>query len=719
MFRWTPYIFLRWVFFLMLGILLTLFYPSVSSSMLYVGGLAWLMYVLCWFTFSGKQFRQYASLFGFLAALLLMAVGSLRTSQHTAQNDPSHFIHQDSIEAYQGKIISEIQPRAKSWRAQIEVEKVYAKGTWKSGTGKIMAYFSKAPEDENPPKGLDYAALVLVRAAPQKLTAPKNPEGFDYQAYLFYQNIYHQHFIKPTQYLCLARDVSFVESVWAVSYYLRAKGLAILKKHLPESTRFATASALLLGVKDYLEDELRAAYAGSGLMHLLAVSGLHVGLVMLMLRWLLGPIRKIRFGRYIFLCLVIALLVLYAFVTGLSPSVLRAVLMFSLVLGAETFERRGLIYNNISISAFILLFFNPFLLVSVSFQLSYLAVLGIVYLQPKIYAWFSPKAYLLDKAWQLTSVSIAAQIGTAPLAIYYFHQFPNYFILANLLVLPAATYLLGLGVCLLLLDFIPYLGSILGVLFYYFIGLVNGVATGIQALPGSVSLGWYISKLEVFLLYVFILFFLLLWAKRRLYYLGLSLLMFLFFQLSYAYRYFESSWQKELVIFHVPRQAHFNLIWGQESYFFAQNEELLTDENTIDFNLAPYWLNRKITEIHSATFEAEVPKLPAGYRATKKWSTLRVEGKLFLFLHQRMYASEIKVLESVRPDYVILQNNAVSDVSALSAHLHIPYLVLDASNGWVLVQRLAKEASEQKIACWSVAQKGAFRIDLQRMQVYP
>jgi len=711
MFQWTPYIFLRWVFFLIVGILLSLFFPYIHQTLLYVGAVAWLAYLLCWFMFTNEQSRRYTIVFGILVALILISVGSLRTAQFTAQSNPLHFMNQDILEAYQGKIVTDVQERSKSFRTQLEVQKVLVKGTWKPATGRIMVYFRKS-EGYTLPKNLGYGSLILTNTQPQKLSPSKNPEGFDYQSYLFYQNIYHQHFINETQYKIIGKELSALDNFWALSYTIKEKGLAILKKHLPESTRFATASALLLGVKDYLDDDLRAAYSGSGLMHLLAVSGLHVGLVMWMISWVFAPLKKTLLGKYVFLILVVSLLNIYAFITGLSPSVLRAVLMFTLVLVAITFERKGLIYNNISISAFILLIFNPFLLASVSFQLSYLALLGIVYLQPKIYAWLEVKNYWIDKAWELTSVSIAAQIGTAPLAIYYFHQFPNYFILANLLVLPFAGLVLGLGIVLLLFDFIPYLSDGLGFVFYHLIGAVNGVAYFIQKLPGAVSLGWYLSATETFLLYLFLFFFLLLWAKRKLYYLGLAVLALAIFQASMAVRYFENASQKQLVIFHTPRQAHFNVIMGRESYFLAKNNELLSDSSSFSFNIEPYWLRRGVGKVYKETFQETSFQMPFGYQTQDKWSIFKVENKLFLLLHQRLYESDYASISTLKPDYVVIQNNALGELSAISEVIKIPYLVIDASNGRFLAQRIEEEAKDRKLPCWNIGEKGAFRMDL-------
>ncbi len=706
MFHWTPYIFVRWVFFLILGIVLQLFFNLDVALWVRVLLVAWIAYSASWYFFSAKQHRQYAAVLGMLAGAFLIAAGGLRTQQYTAKNDPLHFIHLDSLEAYQAKIISQVQLRTKSYRAEVAVQKVLHKGTWQESKGRVMMYFRKqeSPALDNM---LEYGSVLLVRGTPQLLEPSKNPQGFDYQGYLYYQNIYHQHFLAPETYQVMGKSLTLGEQFVDFSYRLRMQGLAVLETHLTQKPALATASALLLGVKDYIDDDLRAAYSGSGLMHLLAVSGLHVGLIMWILNYLFAPLKKNKlWGKYLFLALIVGLLCMYAFVTGLSPSVMRAVLMFSLVLLATTFGRQGLIYNNIALSAFILLVFNPFLIASVSFQLSYLAVLGIVYIQPKIYRWFTIENYVLHKAWELTTVSIAAQIGTFPLAIYYFHQFPNYFVLANLLVLPMAFPVLGIGIALLFLGKIPLLGEGIGFVFENLISAVNLVASLIQQLPGAVSSGLYLSRMEVLYLYGFLIFFLMLWAYRKLYYLAGAVLVLLLFQISYSTRYFQNQQQQALVIFHTPRIAQLNLMLGKENHLILKDSTLLEDPSMLNFNLTPYWQYRGITQNYTH-FSTPI-HAPFAYQDFDKWSFLYFDKKLWLFISQRLYEEDLAILRPCQPDFVVLQNNALYQLEPLTQTLKVPYLIVDASNGYYRSKAIQTEAKQKNISCWNIHEKGAF-----------
>lgn len=171
-------------------------------------------------------------------------------------------------------------------------------------------------------------------------------------------------------------------------------------------------------------------------MHILAVSGLHVGIIFIILSKLLFFLERHKYGKILQSALIILILIFYAMLTGLSNSVIRATIMFIFICFGRMFTRQVNIYNTLSASAFIMLLYNPYSIMDVGFQLSYLAVISIVFFQPKIYSLLNLRYKFPDYIWQLVSVAIAAQIATFPLTIHYFNQFPVYFILSNILIIP-------------------------------------------------------------------------------------------------------------------------------------------------------------------------------------------------------------------------------------------------------------------------------------------
>ena len=196
----------------------------------------------------------------------------------------------------------------------------------------------------------------------------------------------------------------------------------------------------------------------------------------------------------------------YAFITGLSPSVLRAAVMFSLFSWRESRHAKSNPYNILAASAFILLVYNPYLLMLVGFQLSYAAVLAIVALFDPIYRLLAFRSYLADQVWKLIVVSLAAQIGTFPLAIYYFHQFPVYFLITNMVVIPLAWLIINTGVLLLMVSWISvWLSAIIGMLLSVFLMVMNGAVNFIHGLPGAVLHGLVLHLPQVVLIYLLII----------------------------------------------------------------------------------------------------------------------------------------------------------------------------------------------------------------------
>ncbi|MCR5497714.1 MAG: ComEC/Rec2 family competence protein [Paludibacteraceae bacterium] len=248
-----------------------------------------------------------------------------------------------------------------------------------------------------------------------------------------------------------------------------------------QGEELAIACALTLGDKSHLDKELKESYAATGASHVLAVSGLHVGIIYLVIITLLNTL--LRGNRFKQIRIVIALSALwfYAFIAGLSPSVVRASVMFSLVSFGDMLGRRSQTINTVLASAFIMLIYEPRYLIDVGFQLSYTAVLSILLLHEKIYKSLQFRFFLLGKAWSLTSVSIAAQLGTLPVMLYHFHRFSNCFWLSGLIVIPAATLLIYGCALLLLTSSFPFLSMKIGKLLSL---LIDGMNTSIRWIEG-------------------------------------------------------------------------------------------------------------------------------------------------------------------------------------------------------------------------------------------
>ena len=321
----------------------------------------------------------------------------------------------------------------------------------KSMDSKIIAYFEKNEKSLS----LKYGDCIALFASPDEVEKPPNPEQFDYKDYLYKKGVTHQVYLKSDAWI----DIGYNDSnpIYRFSYWMRDFLLETMQNLGVQDEEYSVAAAILLGYDDSLPQELRQKYVAAGAMHILCVSGLHVGVIFMVFSYMLAFLDDRRKWQYVVKnCILFVLIWFYALIAGLAPSILRATIMLSFVIVGNMINRKGVLLNSLAASAFILLCVNPANLFDVGFQLSYLAVIGIVVLQVPISKIVYSKYKIINKIWEITSVTIAAQIATAPFTIYYFHQFPIYFWLSNLFMTPISSVVIMGGMIMLLIFFIPY-----------------------------------------------------------------------------------------------------------------------------------------------------------------------------------------------------------------------------------------------------------------------
>ncbi|MEQ8909876.1 MAG: ComEC/Rec2 family competence protein [Vicingaceae bacterium] len=323
---------------------------------------------------------------------------------------------------------------------------------------------------------------------------PLNPYQFDYAAFMKNRGVYFQ------TYLDSLHRIAHFPTLRSQAEKLRSQLIANYQKLGIEGDELAVLVAISLGDKSKLGDELQEAYAGAGAMHILAVSGLHVGIVFLLFNRLLFFLKQSLWQRWLKAIVLLLIIWGFAFLTGLSPSVQRAACMFSFVVIAKALNRHSEILNSISGAAFILLIINPLMLYEVGFQLSFAAVIGIVSLHPIIYSWLTPRWWLLDQAWSLMVVSICAQLATLPFVIFYFHQFPNWFLLTNLFVIPLAFVIVAGALIVSVLFLIFQQAFLLGKLLGVVVTILNLIIERMQALPFFQTEGIWLEGSSILLL---------------------------------------------------------------------------------------------------------------------------------------------------------------------------------------------------------------------------
>lgn len=473
----------------------------------------------------------------------------------------------------------------------------------------------------------------LAKGQFQPLSPPVHPGSFDFARFMAQKGMVRQLYL-PDQQVYQLGEVPFFSLAAQIRSW--SAGLqARLSRLLPASSA-GLVSALVLGQKNQLDPEVKADYAKVGAMHVLAVSGMHVGIVAMGLQFLLafwrkpGPLPKLLKAT-----IAVAGIWLFALLAGAGPSVMRAAAMFSLfTIGRELYLQKN-VWNILAATALIMLCLDTRTLFAVGFQLSYAAVAAIVYFQPRLYRLWIVRSRPLDYAWQLLSLGLAAQLGTAAISIHYFHQFPLYFWLSGLLIVPLATLALLLGLAVLILGELPLLGELLIAGLHQLVLFMNKAMGWIAELPGSSITPLHLSGTSAVLL-LGILLSLVLYTHYRQQYLGGVLLVGAGLLLWQQNTMLQRSWQQQECLVYASRSGlGITLIEGRCARTYVSDSSVLAE---IAYAKKAFLLQKMIRQ--------EEESLLAAGSQTIVWKNQRL-----LWLTQAIDTCDQRVR---RPDIVML-----------------------------------------------------------------
>ena len=390
------------------------------------------------------------------------------------------------------RLSDEIVAKANSWRCKGEVLEVLdSQGHSVKVSGNVLVYWPKRSNASKPL--LSYGDEIWIVGTILPMPSAAFPEDFDFKAVMRYQDVQHQLFLQEGSWKWVGNGGA---KICKLGFYIRNTLVSEFARIFEPKTA-AMMSSLLLGYRQEMDKESVAAFSATGTMHVLAVSGLHVGLIYLLLVLLFAGKHRVTKLNIAQAMAVIAMLWFFALITGLSPSVIRACAMFSIIeVGRSILYRQSNLLNSLFTAAFIQLLFQPLNLIDAGFQLSYLAVAGIAIIYPSIIEWFQPGNRILNYLYQMAALSVSATISTLPVTLYYFHTFPVWFIPANLIAVPISSLLIYLGMLCLLLAKVPWLGAALIWLTEAGMRLFTTAVTFFSKLPGATIQGLYITVLE-------------------------------------------------------------------------------------------------------------------------------------------------------------------------------------------------------------------------------
>ncbi|WEK37273.1 MAG: ComEC/Rec2 family competence protein [Candidatus Pseudobacter hemicellulosilyticus] len=637
--------------------------------------------------------------------LLLLAFGSLLTIYKDPTYHPQWIGHQIIPDSPQTLIATIQEPpsaRARSWKTTAAVQGIFNNQHLSRARGKILLYL---PKDSSSSR-LQYGDILLFSRALQPVQKSGNPGAFNYQRYCALQGIHHQTFLPHGSFTLLNNhSIPWLipNPFYQFLYRLQEKLLGILQKFIPGSKECGLAEALLIGYKDHLDKDLVQAYSNTGVIHVIAISGLHLGIIY----WLLYSACKL-FHRFKAIHLVRPLIIIsglwaFSLLAGASPSVLRSAVMFSGLALGEAISRRSTVYNSLAGSAFLLLCYNPFWLWDTGFQLSYAAVLSISIFYRPIYRCCYLKPYLLDQAWKLLAGTLAAQVLTLPILLFQFHQFPLLFLFSNLLAIPLSSLILLGEIALCLLAVFPIIAQPLGQGLHWVIRLLNSSIEWTNTLPINSIRQIPCTLTQAFLLYG-ILAALAAWLLfRKSSYLLPALALLLPFCFIDALNRYQHNRQQLMVIYQQPGRQAIDLFQGRQYVFHG--DPLPGQEASLpDPGLEP---SRNFFRVTAADSLASL------HHVTRQ-SPLLFFGKHSLLIPDTAFCSLTqKEITQYPPsrfpiDLLLLSHNAPVRLDRLASLFRISQVVIDGSNSYRNSRRWQQDCQRLGIPCHYSPSQGAF-----------
>ncbi|RLD40879.1 MAG: hypothetical protein DRI89_10985 [Bacteroidetes bacterium] len=697
---WSTRPFVRILLYLVTGILLGYYLPVstlVASSLLIIGLISLvLLYVVK--LIRNRRVHKWQWMQGLLIGFTLALTGLLLI---TLRMNTSSKVAVGETKSYWAEVVNDPIETQLSVKMLLSVRPIKVEGDLADPV-QLIAFLAKDMKSQ----ALKYGDRFLFQAKIGVPNEPMNPGEFNYKKYLALNGIHYSVFINGNQWQYI--DNSSQNIFKKLAGQLRNYLLQSLQENGLGGRDYAVAAAILLGYDNLMDTDLEQDFVNAGAMHILCVSGLHVGVIFLVFNLLLGFLRRNRFQRIIKALLLLLLVWSYAMLTGLSPSVQRAAVMISIFIFGNALERRGNAFNTLAASAFLLLLFNPLLIFNVGFQLSYSAVLGILTFHRPIYLLMYFKNKMADKIWSITVLSFAAQLGTFPLAAHYFHFFPTYFWLTNLFVFPLSFLIIAAGMLFIAVSWLPLLPMLIGTVLSGFIYLLNQLVGFVKYLPFHGMNDLYFPWFKVLFVYaiILLLFFMFSMKKVRLLLpvLGIFVLL-LTFQSIHKYNILK---QNRMVVYSIKKHSAYDFINGRE-HLLLLDSVLIKEQENLDYSLTN---SRVMWGLDHQQALLDVPNtsnnaglyFDVDFAAFGDLKIAIVDGS------EKYYAGKF---EKMKLDVVFVKGKKSLQIKKLQTLFNVNEVILDASVPIWKSRKIEREVKENGFSCYNVRKKGAYIVELQ------
>ena len=541
--------------------------------------------------------------------------------------------------------------------------------------GKVVFY---VPKKAN--KVIEVGNKIKLFQTPKILQNSFNPNQFDYSKYLQNQNVFHELKLKETDFFVVSADTNFYHYI----NLIKSKLLKSYQVQSFKSDNYNLLMALLFGEKTELSKELSNNYTQAGIIHILAISGLHIALIYGIVLWLTKPLQRLKKGKvYIFL-ISLSVLWFYAVLAGFSASIVRAAVMFSIIAFAKILNRQSNIYNSLALSAMVLLLYNPNYLFDVGFQLSFAAVLSIVIFQPLVRKYSYSKYYVVRETKSLLLISLVAQIGVLPLTLYYFGQFPLLFLLANLIAIPLSSIILILGLVLIPFNFsLPKVAVYLSIFVNFLIDLMNNFTVWIVQFEIFIIRNIAFHEVLVVLMYVIIACVIYFVYHPKIKNLSPILGAVLVFQMGYFLLNSKEKNNNEFVVFNVMKHNLFVETKNNSAVFYT--DDITNSKQTIE------------------TYTRG--KFVKSYRVEPLKNVFAFKKKILCIDSLGVYNSKQK------PEVIVLTQSPKINLRRLISILKPKQIIADGSNYKSYVKLWKATCEQEKIPFHATAEKGFYRLN--------
>lgn len=619
--------------------------------------------------------------FGLVTCFLSFFIGTTTQITHNDFFHKSNYIHYSSIFEKPHLLSVTLREKLKSSNSNDRYIAIVNHIDQLESTGRVILNVRK----DSLRHVFEIGNILQIKTTLQKNSPPNNPDQFDYSKYLENKQIFAQLYADTDE---IRINTEMEKNIWYYASKLRSKIIRNLEKSDFHKTELNVAIALILGQQQDISPEIIRDYQYAGAVHILSVSGLHIGFILLFVTFILKPLPNTKRGSLFKLIIILSSLFLFGIIAGLAPSVVRSVTMFSFVAIGNHLRRSVNIYHTLLVSILIILLFEPSFLFDVGFQLSYIALFFIIWLQPLLASIWLPKNKITKYIWDILTVSFAAQIGTLPLSIYYFHQFPGLFFVTNLVIIPLLSIIMVLGVVVMVLaafGYVPFVFSKpLEWSIYYLNKIINSIASLEQFIIHNISFNYSLLITSYLLIIATVI-----WFKKPNFSKFIFLLItIVILQTSFLQNRYNIQNQQEWVVFNLKKNT------------------LITERNGTDVSMYANDSILKISRKNSTLNSYLVGNF--SILKTKK----RLQNIAFFKGNKIMIIDSFGFYpKNIKPDILLLTQSPKINLERLFQTVSPKIVVADASN-YKTIQKLWKATcAKQKIPFHATGEKGFYKLN--------